>query len=40
MIPARDLAVVIHCGNYRRSGQEQTAVMLALMKEVVLPGFA
>jgi CubicO group peptidase (beta-lactamase class C family) len=40
VIPARDLVVVIHCGNYRRSGQEQTAVMLALMKDVVLPGFA
>lgn len=40
VIPARDLAVVIHCGNYRRSGQEQTAVMLALIKEVVLPAFA
>lgn len=40
VMPARDLVVAIHCGNYRRSGQEQTAVMLALMKEVVLPGFA
>ncbi|WP_210352226.1 serine hydrolase domain-containing protein [Bradyrhizobium rifense] len=40
VMPARDLVVVIHCGNYQRSGQEQTAVMLALMKELVLPGFA
>ncbi|MCP3447492.1 serine hydrolase [Bradyrhizobium sp. CCGUVB14] len=40
VIPARDLVVVIHCGNYQRSGQEQTAVMLALMRDVVLPGFA
>jgi CubicO group peptidase (beta-lactamase class C family) len=40
VIPARDLVVVIHCGNYGRSGEEQTAVMLALMKEVVLPSFA
>ena len=40
VMPARDLVVVIHCGNYQRSGQEQTAVMLALMKDVVLPGFA
>lgn len=40
VIPARDLAVVIHCGNYRRSGQEQTAVMFALIREVVLPAFA
>lgn len=40
VIPARDLAVVIHCGNYRRSGQEQTAVMLALIREAVLPAFA
>jgi CubicO group peptidase (beta-lactamase class C family) len=39
VMPARDLVVVIHCGNYQRSGQEQTAVMLALMKDVVLPGF-
>ncbi len=40
VIPARDLVVVIHCGNYRRSGQEQTAVALALMNELVLPSFA
>ena len=40
VIPARDLAVVIHCGNYWRSGQEQTAVMRAIMVEVVLPSFA
>ena len=39
-MPARDLVVVIHCGNYQRSGREQTEVMLALMREVVLPGFA
>jgi len=39
VVPARDLVVVIHCGNYQRSGQEQTAVMLALMRDVVLPGF-
>ena len=40
VMPARDLVVVIHCGNYQRSGREQTEVMLALMKDVVLPGFA
>jgi CubicO group peptidase (beta-lactamase class C family) len=40
VIPARDLAVAIHCGNYRRSGEEQTAVMRAVMTEVVLPSFA
>lgn len=40
VMPARDLVVAIHCGNYQRSGREQTEVMLALMREVVLPGFA
>lgn len=40
VIPARDLVVVTHCGNYRRSGQEQIAVMLTLMNELVLPSFA
>lgn len=39
-IPARDLVVVIHFGNYRRSSQEQTAVTLTLMNELVLPSFA
>jgi CubicO group peptidase (beta-lactamase class C family) len=39
-IPARDLVIVIHCGNYRRTGAEQTAVMRALMTEIVLPNFA
>ncbi|WFU26093.1 serine hydrolase [Bradyrhizobium sp. CB1717] len=40
VIPARDLAFVIHCGNYGRSGQEQAAVLIALLNDVVLPGFA
>jgi CubicO group peptidase (beta-lactamase class C family) len=39
VIPARDLVVVIHCGNYQRPGDEQAAVMIALMKDVVLPSF-
>ncbi|MGV7212795.1 serine hydrolase domain-containing protein [Bradyrhizobium sp. UFLA05-112] len=39
VIPACDLAVVIHCGNYKRSGQEQAAVLVALLSDVVLPGF-
>jgi len=40
VIPARDLAFVILCGNYGRSGQEQAAVLIALLNDVVLPGFA
>jgi CubicO group peptidase (beta-lactamase class C family) len=39
VIPARDLVVVIHCGNYRRTGADQTAVMRTIMTEVVLPSF-
>ncbi|MBR0851834.1 serine hydrolase [Bradyrhizobium diazoefficiens] len=39
VIPARDLVVVIHCGNYQRPGKEQTAVLVALLNEIVLPGF-
>ncbi|MCP3373759.1 hypothetical protein [Bradyrhizobium cajani] len=39
VIPARDLIFVIHCGNYGRSGQEQAAVLIALLKDVVLPSF-
>ncbi|MCP3463925.1 MULTISPECIES: serine hydrolase [unclassified Bradyrhizobium] len=39
VIPARDLVIVIHCGNYRRTGAEQTAVMRTLMTEIVLPNF-
>lgn len=40
VIPTRDLTVVIHCGNYRRSGQEQAAVLVALLQDLVLPAFA
>lgn len=40
VVPTRDLTVVIHCGNYRRSGQEQAAVLVALLQDVVLPVFA
>jgi CubicO group peptidase (beta-lactamase class C family) len=39
VIPARDLVIVIHCGNYRRTGADQTAVMRTIMTEVVLPSF-
>ncbi|MBR0714590.1 serine hydrolase [Bradyrhizobium liaoningense] len=39
VIPARDLVVVTHCGNYRRPSAEQFAVMRSLMIEVVLPSF-
>ena len=39
-IPARDLVVVIHCGNYPKAGAEQSGVVRALMSEVVLPSFA
>lgn len=39
VIPARELAFVIHCGNYGRSGPEQAAVLVTLLNNVVLPGF-
>jgi CubicO group peptidase (beta-lactamase class C family) len=39
VVPGRDLTFVIHCGNYRRSGQEQAAILIALLQDVVLPSF-
>jgi len=40
VVPARDLVVFFHCGNYERPGPEQAAVLIALLNDVVLPGFA
>jgi CubicO group peptidase (beta-lactamase class C family) len=37
LVPGLDLAVAMNCGNYSRSGREQTAVVTALLNEVVLP---
>jgi len=39
VLPARDLVVVMHCGNYRHSGMEQSMVERAIMTDVVLPSF-
>lgn len=38
-IPALDLVVSVNCGNYRRSGREQSSVVNAVLTEVVLPSF-
>jgi CubicO group peptidase (beta-lactamase class C family) len=35
-VPARDLVVVIHCGNYGKTGREQQSVIAAIMSEVVM----
>lgn len=37
LVPALDLAVVIHCGNYGRPGVEQSRIATTLLDEVVLP---
>jgi len=39
VIPRGDLVIGINCGNYRRSGQDQSAVGLRIVTEVVLPAF-
>lgn len=39
LFPAGDLVVAMHCGNYRRSGLEQSRVVEAVLTEVVLPSF-
>jgi CubicO group peptidase (beta-lactamase class C family) len=39
LFPAHDLVVAVHCGNYKRPGIEQRAVMRAVLGEVVLPSF-
>ncbi|HEU0146710.1 MAG: hypothetical protein V7634_3753 [Bradyrhizobium sp.] len=40
VFPGRDLVIVIHCGNYGKSGREQQSVVAAIMSEVVLPSLA
>ncbi|GLR87021.1 serine hydrolase domain-containing protein [Bradyrhizobium iriomotense] len=40
VIPARDLVLVIHCGNYPKPGAEQFGVIRTIMGDVVLPSFA
>jgi CubicO group peptidase (beta-lactamase class C family) len=37
--PARDLVVVIHCGNYGKPGREQATIVRTVVAEVVLPSF-
>jgi CubicO group peptidase (beta-lactamase class C family) len=37
--PARDLVIVIHCGNYARPAREQRSVIDAVMTQVLLPSF-
>jgi CubicO group peptidase (beta-lactamase class C family) len=39
VVPKLDLVVGINCGNYRRPGNEQSAVGIAIVTEVVLPAF-
>jgi CubicO group peptidase (beta-lactamase class C family) len=39
VIPARDLVVVIHCGNYGRPGLEQAQVDRAIMTDLIRPSF-
>ncbi|HXW30090.1 MAG TPA: serine hydrolase, partial [Xanthobacteraceae bacterium] len=39
VLPALDLVVAMHCGNYHKSGAEQTRIARALLTEIVLPGF-
>ena len=39
VVPARDLVVVIHCGNYAKTGREQRSVINAVLTEAVLPSF-
>ncbi len=38
-IPALDLVVSVNCGNYRKSGMEQSSVVNVVLTEVVLPSF-
>lgn len=40
VIPKGDLVVAINCGNYRRSGRDQSIVGIRLMTELVLPALA
>lgn len=39
VVPKLDLVVGINCGNYRRPGNEQSAVGIAIVTEAVLPAF-
>jgi CubicO group peptidase (beta-lactamase class C family) len=39
VFPKLDLVVAQNCGNYGKSGQEQTRVTNAVLTEVVLPAF-
>jgi CubicO group peptidase (beta-lactamase class C family) len=39
VIPTLDLVIAMNCGNYRKSGQEQTRIIDAVLSEIVLPGF-
>lgn len=39
VIPKLDVVIGINCGNYRRPASEQSAVGLAIVKDVVLPAF-
>jgi CubicO group peptidase (beta-lactamase class C family) len=39
VLPTLDLVVAMNCGNYRKSGMEQSRITLALLTEIVLPGF-
>jgi hypothetical protein len=37
VLPALDLVVAMNCGNYRKSGMEQSRIALALLAEIVGP---
>lgn len=39
VIPTLDLVVSMNCGNYRKSGMEQSGVLNVVLTEVVLPSF-
>jgi hypothetical protein len=37
--PTLDLVVAMNCGNYRKSGLEQSHINAVVLNEVVLPSF-
>lgn len=39
VLPALDLVVAMHCGNYRKSGMEQSRIASIVLTEIVLPSF-
>lgn len=38
VFPEADLVVAMNCGNYRKSGMEQSRINVAVLEEVVFPG--